>query len=95
VKFVPLDPEYKTFSFGFGPEPTNKKKSLDVFHDNNLKLDNKDLIDCYCGLQSSICWWYRINENNFTMYFKTDADLELAERWLEKNFKDIQVWRKS
>ncbi len=95
VKFVSLDPEYKLFSFGSGPEPTNRKKSLDIFHNNNQIWENKDLIDCYIGLQSSFCWWHRVSNENFIMYFKTDADLELATRWLENNFKDIQVWQRS
>ncbi|CAG8679033.1 4073_t:CDS:10 [Funneliformis mosseae] len=80
VKFMSLDPEYKLFSFGSGPEPTNRKKSLDIFHNNNQIWENKDLIDCYIGLQSSFCWWHR-----------TDTDLKLATRWLENNFKDIQM----
>ncbi|RGB22701.1 hypothetical protein C1646_730088 [Rhizophagus diaphanus] len=92
VNFMPLDLEYKSFAFGSGPEPTNRKKSLEIFHKNTW--ENKDLIECYSGLQSSFCWWYMVDDENLVMYFKTNADLELAKRWLEKNFKDIQVWQK-
>jgi hypothetical protein len=83
---MPLDSEYKSFSFGSGPyHIINTKNILEVTHEDNMILENKELIDCYNGLQSSFCWWYKVNKKSFYMYFNTDTDLELARSWLKNN----------
>ncbi|CAI2184654.1 4749_t:CDS:2 [Funneliformis geosporum] len=92
--FIPLDSEYKSFTFGFGPEPTKRKKVLEITHNKDKTLENKDLLKCYVGIRS-FCWWHKVNNGILQMYFNTNADLKMANRWLVKNFMEIQVWQKS
>src|SRR2546429_3806198 len=89
--FIPLDNYYKSFAFGYGPNPSLHKtnKILEITGNIN-RWTNKEIMDFFIPLKI-FAWWNRINDETIHLYFNNKEQMDLIKHQIEKSSHNVQV----
>ncbi|GBB94645.1 hypothetical protein RclHR1_23980002 [Rhizophagus clarus] len=76
---------YKLFSYGYGPDLTNKMQFIDISNGN--MFDNHEVVNWFVKI-GLFCWLSRKNDN-LRLYFRSNQDLYKVKNWIIENCKEV------
>ena len=91
--FRSLDNCYRTFSYGLGPDPTEKYHVLEVTDGNVIQsLKNEDILEWFNNL--NLFGWWNWEGYKLRFYFNNSNYLEMVKNWIMHNYQEVQIEEK-